>query len=153
MLPGPKALPNNRRYDPAATGTVVGVTAGDLAPDLVLIDAEDPQHLWRLSNHRGASQLLVFVRPGCANCDDELRRAVEAAALSGVQPVIIRTPSPPLATTNPYSSLVWERAGAALFEASASVEYALIDAQGIIEARPADAAETAALLSASPADG
>ena len=153
MLPGPKALPSNRRYDTADAVSVVGVAAGDLAPDLVLIDAADPQRLWRLSDHRGTAQLLVFVHSGCANCDEELRRTVETAALAGVHPIIIRTPSPLLPTTTPYRALVWERTSAALFEASASVAYALIDAQGLIEARPADGIGAAALLSTRAPEG
>ncbi len=146
LLPGPKALPTGLDDGEAAVGPAVG----DLAPDLALIDAQDPQRLWRLSDQRGAAQLLVFVRPGCANCDDELRRTVEAAARAGVRPVIIRTPSPPLPTPAPYDALVWERHSAALFGAGASVEYALIDAGGLIEALPADDADTAVLLAARP---
>ena len=144
LLPGPKALPAELR-----TGELpIGATLGALAPDIVLADADDPAQRWRLSDQRGTPQLLVFVRPNCANCDDELRRAVNAATAAGVAPVIVRTPSPQLPTESAYAALVWERDSAALFGAGASVEYVLIDAAGVVEALPNDDVAVAAVLAA-----
>ena len=73
---------------------------------------------------------------------------MDAASAAGVGPVIIRTPSPRLATASAYTSLLWERDSAALFGAEASVAYVLIDAMGIVEALPRDGAEAASLLAA-----
>ena len=84
------------------------------------------------------------------NCDDELRRAVESAAAAGIEAAIARTPSAPLATVADYASLVWERDGAALFGAGASVTYVLIDAAGVVEALPLDDAALSAALDLTP---
>ena len=72
------------------------------------------------------------------------------AAAAGVAPAIVRTPSPPLATVADYASLVWERDGAALFGAGASVTYVLIDAAGVVEALPLDDAALSAALDLTP---
>ena len=144
LLPGPKALPAELRIDEQP----VSATVGALAPDMVLVDADDPERVWRLSSQRGSALLLVFVRPNCANCDDELRRAVDAAAAAAVTPVVIRTPSPQLATDAAYASLVWERESAALFGAGASVEYVLVDRAGVVEALPVDDVAAAEALAA-----
>ena len=156
ILPGPKALPSellgisDLLDDPLDNAAPAGVAAlpGLLAPDIVLTNAEAPHERWRLSDERGTPLLLVFARPNCANCDDELTRAVNAAAAAGVRPVIVRTPSPPLPTAATYTSLVWERTSAAVFGAGASVEYVLIDANGVIEALPVDDVAAAAALAA-----
>lgn len=147
LLPGPKALPVGLL---AAAGDEARVEArvGSIAPEIVLVDADDPARRWRLSDQRGRALLLVFARPNCAQCDDELRRAVEAAVAAGVAAAVVRTPAAPLATTAPYASLVWERGSAALFGAGASVEYVLIDAAGVVEALPADEDALAAALAA-----
>ena len=155
LLPGPKALPV-ALLPGAGEEARVELRVGSLAPDIllasadnsVLADAGDPARRWRLSDQRGEAVLLVFARPNCTQCDDELRRAVEAAAAAGVAPVIIRTPSAPLATVAAYTSLVWERDSAALFGAGASVEYVLIDAAGVVEALPVDDAALSAALAA-----
>ena len=147
LPPGPKALPVALL---AGEEGRVEVRVGSIAPDLVLADAGDPARRWRLSDQRGRAVLLVFARPNCAQCDDELRRAVESAAAAGVAAVIVRTPSPPLATVAAYTSLVWERDGAALFGAGASVTYVLIDPAGVVEALPLDDAALSAALDLTP---
>ncbi len=147
LAPGPKALPA-ALLAAAGEGARVEARVGSVAPDLVLADAGDPARRWRLSDQRGRAVLLVFARPNCTNCDDELRRAVESAAAAGVAAAIVRTPSPPLATVADYASLVWERDGAALFGAGASVTYVLIDPAGVVEALPLDDAALSAALAA-----
>ncbi len=157
LAPGPKALPAALL---AAAGDAVriGVRVGSLAPDLVLASADDsvlasaddPGRRWRLSDQRGRAVLLVFARPNCTQCDDELRRAVESAAAAGIEAAIARTPSAPLATVAAYTSLVWERDAAALFGAGASVTYVLIDAVGVVEALPTDDAALSAALDLTP---
>lgn len=147
LLPGPKALPV-ALLAAAGDEALVEARAGSVAPDVVLVDAVDPARRWRLSDQRGRALLLVFARPNCAQCDDELRRAVEAAAAAGVAAAVVRTPAAPLATAAAYASLVWERGSAALFGAGASVEYVLIDADGVVEALPADEDALASALAA-----
>ena len=149
LAPGPKALPVALL---AAAGDAprIELRVGSLAPDLVLASADDPGRRWRLSDQRGGAVLLVFARPNCTQCDDELRRAVESAAAAGIEAAIIRTPSVPLATVADYASLVWERDAAALFGAGASVTYVLIDAAGVVEALPLDDAALSAALDLTP---
>ncbi|PZC49552.1 MAG: Thiol-disulfide isomerase or thioredoxin [Chloroflexi bacterium] len=146
ILPGPKALPAELLA--TVNDSPVAASVGATAPDFVLADAINPGLRWRLSGQRGTALLLVFVRPNCTNCDDELARAVDAATAAGVRPTIIRTASTPLPTESPYTTLVWERQSAAVFGAGASVEYVLIDAAGVIEALPLDDAAAAAALAA-----
>ena len=156
-LPGPKALPVGL-LAAAGEGARVEVRVGSLAPDIVLASADDsvlasaddPGRRWRLSDQRGRAVLLVFARPNCTQCDDELRRAVESAAAAGIEAAIVRTPSPPLATGADYASLVWQRDAAALFGAGASVTYVLIDAAGVVEALPTDDAALSAALDLTP---
>ena len=123
QLPGLKSPPPLE----GETELSVGIAVGEIAPDMLLAQRNDPNARWRLSGERGRAITIAVVPPGCMRCGRAV--GVEDDATQG-SIILLAGTSDEQETER--LELEWSAEVGRLFAPDGNLQLIEIDARGVI---------------------